>query len=378
MKTYSLPHPQTQLLAAKEGSVIDKLADFPLILSVWRSPLRKSPLNQNWPLSLLTADGDHISFAPPWSPSERDFSACPCTLHLHCSPFIPGTLQIPAVPAGWAAAGHHPTGWEQHVQAVFPTCEGATRGSFLDQTLFGTFSALTRCSHVVNQHEFPPGYLLFNCSFLLPSSETGRFARALSSSSHIYDFGEVGQGENEAATELQMDHAFLGLFSPDFISPVAAHVSLPWCLPTQRGLIFPPLAQGFSLCNLLFTSNLVKDRQHVSELGLNGAQAFESLTSSWLQLWMWSNREQHAQQTPATFTWSWRDLYIHTFAERLDYAEHAKYRLLSIFGAFVKQKISIAEETVGDFSFSPPLPPLVQCLYSVFSSSLCLTGILVC
>lgn len=79
MKTYSLPHPRTQLLAAKEGSVIDKLADFPPILSVWRFPLRKSPLNQNWPLSLLTADGDHISFAPPWSPSERAF---PAPLHV--------------------------------------------------------------------------------------------------------------------------------------------------------------------------------------------------------------------------------------------------------------------------------------------------------
>lgn len=143
---------------------------------------------------------------------------------------------------------------------------------------------------------------------------------------------------------------------------MAAHVSLPCCLPTHSGLIFPPLAQGFSLCNSLFTSNLVKDRQHASELGLNGAQAFESLTSSWLQLWIWSNREQHAQQTPATFTWSRRDLYVHAFAERLYYAEHAKYRLLSIFRAIVKQKISIAEETVGDFSFSPHSLPW----YSVF------------
>lgn len=71
-------------------------------------------------------------------------------------------------------------------------------------------------------------------------------------------------------------------------------------------------------------------------------------------------------------------MYVHALAERLYYAEHAKYRLLSIFRAIVKQKISIAEETVGDFSFSPALPPLVQCLYSVFSSSLCLTAILVC
>lgn len=65
---------------------------------------------------------------------------------------------------------------------------------------------------------------------------------------------------------------------------MAAHMSLPCCLPTLSGLIFPPLAQGFSLCNLLFPSNLVKDGQHASELGLNGAEAFESLTSSWLQL----------------------------------------------------------------------------------------------
>lgn len=47
----------------------------------WRPPLRKSPLNQNWPLSLLTADGDHISFAFPWSPSEGDFPRPLMSLH---------------------------------------------------------------------------------------------------------------------------------------------------------------------------------------------------------------------------------------------------------------------------------------------------------
>lgn len=91
MKTHSLPHPQTQLLAADwEGSVIDKLADFPPTLSCTKAFAKKWPLNQNWPLSLLTADGHHISFVFPWSPSEGDF---PTPLH------VPALCICIAVPA---------------------------------------------------------------------------------------------------------------------------------------------------------------------------------------------------------------------------------------------------------------------------------------
>lgn len=319
----------------------------------------------------------------PWRQRFPDASTCPCTLmstqHLHCSPFIPRMLRIPAVPAGWVGSGESlPCRVGAGGPRRLSTHEGATssRGGFLDWALFDVPSALAGCSQVGAHHEFPPALLLFNCSFLLPFSATGRGTSSLSPSRRFYGFGEVGQGEGSSDQTPGRSWTTWAV-SPGFISPVAAHVSLPCCLPAWNGLIFSRLAQGLSLCNSLFTSNLVKDRQHASELGLNGAQGFESLTSSWLQLWIWSNREKHAQQTPATFSWSRRNLYVHAFAERLYYAEHAKYQRLSIFRAIVKQKICITEETVGDFSFSPPLRPLVQCLYSVFSSSLCLTGTLV-
>lgn len=264
---------------------MDKLADFPPILSCMKTSTEK--ITSKSKLTTLPIDcrlrPHQLCISLVALRGRFPKTSCPCTLvstlHLHCSPFIPGMLQIPAVPAGWAAVGHHPTGWEQEVQAGFPTCEGATRGSFLDQTFFSASSALARYSHMVNHHEFPPGHLLFNCSFLLPFSATGRCARSLSPSRHIYDFGEVGQGEG-SSNQTPDRSCMCGVVSPGFISLVAAHVSLPCCLPTHSGLIFPPLAQGFSLCNSLFASNLVKDRQHASELGLNGAQAFESLTSS--------------------------------------------------------------------------------------------------
>lgn len=159
----------------------------------------------------------------PWRQRFPDASTCPCTLmstqHLHCSPFIPRTLRIPAVPAGWVGSGES---LPRRVGAGGPhrlsTHEGATssRGSFLDWALFDVPSALAGCSQVGAHHEFPPALLLFNCSFLLPFSATRRGTSSLSPSRRFYDFGEVVLGrwdrEKEAVIKLQADPARLGLF----------------------------------------------------------------------------------------------------------------------------------------------------------------------
>lgn len=102
--------------------------------------------------------------------------------------------------------------------------------------LFGASSAQERCSHMVNQHEFTPGYLLFNCSFLLPISANGRCARSLSPSRHIYDLGEVGQGER-SSNWTPTDPAFLGLFL--LVS------SAPWLLTCPY--LLPPHSQWFDI-----------------------------------------------------------------------------------------------------------------------------------
>lgn len=151
---------------------------------------------------------------------------------------------------------------------------------------------------------------------------------------------------------------------------------LPRHLPACSSLIFPPLAQRLFLCNLLFTSNLGRR---------------DSMPPSWawmvhgaLSLWQaagcsseYDLRERNMPNKLLPHSLEAGEICPYMLVLKDYYAEHAKYQLLSIFRAIVKEKISIEEETVGDFSFSPSLPPIVQCLYSVFFISLCLTGILV-
>lgn len=203
------------------------------------------------------------------------------TQHLHCSPFIPGVLQTPAVPAGWAAVGPHPAGREQEVHAGFPPVKEppALGGAFWT----GPFSGSLLGWQGVSRWEPTMSFLLFNYSFLFPFSATGRRTSSPSPSRHFYDFREVGKGEGSSDRTPGRSHTTWAV-SPGFISPVAARMSLSRCLTTRSGLMFSPLAQGLSLCNSLFASNLVKERQRASELGLNGAQGFESLAGSWLQL----------------------------------------------------------------------------------------------
>lgn len=149
-----------------------------------------------------------------------DTSTCPCTLmstqHLHCSPFIPRMLRILAVPAGWVGSGES---LPHRVGAGCPrrlsTHEGATssRGSFLDWALFDVPSALAGCSQVGAHHKFPPALLLFNCSFLLPFSASGRCH--LTVPCHLQGaFMILGRWDRdkEVVIKLWADPARLGLF----------------------------------------------------------------------------------------------------------------------------------------------------------------------
>lgn len=174
--------------------------------------------------------------------------------------------QIPPVPAGWAVVCHHPREQKQEVHVGFPGVKEPPAPEAAFWT--GPFSVTLLHWQSIPRKELIMSSLLVSCCltvlfFFRFLQLVDRYTSSPSLSRGIYDFAEMGWGEGRSCTTRAV--------SPGCISPVTAHMSLPCCLPTCTGLIFSPLAQGVSLYNSLFSSNLVKERQQASELGLNGA-----------------------------------------------------------------------------------------------------------
>lgn len=107
----------------------------------------------------------------------------------------------------------------------------------------GVPSGLVGCSQVGAHHDFPPALLLFNGSFLLPFSATGRCTSS-PSPSRFYDYGEVGQGE-ESSDRTPGRSCMTWAVSPGFISPAAAHMSLPAASPLTAVWYFLLWPKGF-------------------------------------------------------------------------------------------------------------------------------------